>query len=160
VNNGNCLIDCYVDYTLVDGDCVLDLPAPPHCSNYVSPNCFGCFNGYYLDPITGCTELDPLCKTYTPTYTCATCYDGYYVNTQNICTRGSDLCASFTNAGDGACASCWSGSVVSGSTCVTAPAPVPVATTFDPKCNNWQQNPCTDCQWGYFTKNGGCAQVP
>jgi hypothetical protein len=101
---------------------------------------------------------------------CLQCYTGFYVSTANsgLCTVGNPNCASFTTTGNGFCATCWPGYVVTGglccqqgyvaqgSNCVVNPNPNPTpAASVDYNCATTTSTGCSACYTGYYVNSAG-----
>jgi len=153
---GNICTNCYAGYYLNTNVCV---PANPYCHTYDinTGYCLSCHDGYALSGTTCAVSIqsrDAECSNYTGS-TCNGCYAGFYVSSSTgLCTVKDPTCATFTATY--ACATCYTGYVVSGATCV--PAPVVPITPTDPYCLKFTGSVCTTCHTGYYASsiNGLC----
>lgn len=83
--------------------------------------CTKCADSYHQNPLSStvsCIINDPLCKTYTATYSCDSCYRGYTLLNGNcvilISSQVTDpYCKNFTS---GTCSECYGGYYLSSQT--------------------------------------------
>lgn len=77
-----------------------------------------------------------------------------------LCTIIPAACQ--TCDGYGNCLTCWSGSVVSGSTCVVSGGSSSSGSPSDPECSNYVAPSCLACYGGYYlnANSGVCTIIP
>jgi hypothetical protein len=157
VVNGLCisnLDNCAVNQYILSGVC---LNVTPNCVNFVKigGTCISCAQGYSL-------------ATSNNTCNAIICPNRYYADPFGNCIKVSDLCTTYTK--DGSCASCPSGYVINGASCLQVYQP---ATCFEAlqmgistSCTDSLQfcatlttrGDCSVCNAGYTLNNvtGGC----
>lgn len=114
----------------------------------------GCYSGYFLTSGMSCQKMDPLCKTYTSTFSaCASCYDGYtlqsgqcVISTQTSSQNNDPYCIKLQGA---SCVACASGYYLS---------PSGVCAQLNPLCksSNLSNGNCIDCYGGYVLSGNTC----
>lgn len=101
------------------------------------------------------SSQDPNCiRPDTAKSGCLQCAAKYFIdNSTGKCRQVSPLCQTF-NPNNGACLTCFSGYVISGSTCIFS-----TASNSDSKCQTISNGTCQKCYSGYFINlNGICTQ--
>jgi hypothetical protein len=152
-SNGICTA-CYSGYRLNSAKC---LRIDPLCKTYAAAAaaCDSCYSGYTLNNgqcVVTTEEAmlnnDPFCIK-SQGAACLTCANGYYLATSGVCSQLNALCKS-SDMGNGYCTECYTGYILSGTTCVVAP---PVSIAY---CSVVSNGACASCMSGYYVSKGAC----
>lgn len=149
--NGNCL-SCFSGYVVLGTTCVSYVSIDAQCQTWIGAVCQTCKTGYYIGSAGLCTSwaaVDPNCNFWGNT-SCSICNSGCYIATNGLCTLANANCATFDPT-NGYCLTCYSGWVVSGTTCVSY-------ASLDANCKTWSGLVCQACNYGYYiSASGQCA---
>lgn len=93
---------------------------------------------------------NPGCSNFSSSNLCLSCLNRYYL-VSGICFPVNPLCLTY-NPSNGNCLTCYSGFILSGSICITAPTIL--------YCQNYSlDGTCTTCQDRFYLSSNTCTKV-